>query len=59
MTDLERRLYRIIYNMSRFRKNPLMDDLKSKIGKVEPAIRKAIKNLVSRNELKWDKEKKE
>ncbi|WP_249116285.1 MULTISPECIES: hypothetical protein [Bacillus] len=57
MTDLERRLYRIIYNMSRFRKNPLMDDLKRKIGKDEPAIRKAIKNLVSRNELKWDKKR--
>ncbi|MEH7671169.1 MULTISPECIES: hypothetical protein [Bacillus] len=55
MTDLERKLYRIIYNMSRFRKNPSMDDLKRK----EPAIRKAVKNLISRNKLKWDKEKKE
>ncbi|KMK69774.1 hypothetical protein ACJ64_15265 [Bacillus safensis] len=59
MTDLERKLYRIIYNMSRFRKNPSMDDLKRKTGKDEPAIRKAVKNLVSRNELEWDKEKKE
>lgn len=59
MTDLERKLYRIIYNMSRFRKNPSMDELKRKTGKDEPAIRKAVKNLVSRNELEWDKEKKE
>ncbi|MCY7500801.1 hypothetical protein MHH54_12205 [Bacillus sp. FSL K6-4563] len=59
MTDLERKLYRIIYNMSRFRKNPSMDDLKRKTGKDEPAIRKAVKNLISRNKLKWDKEKKE
>ncbi|UDB48451.1 MULTISPECIES: hypothetical protein [Bacillus] len=59
MTDLERKLYRIIYNMSRFRKNPSMDDLKRKTGKDELAIRKAVKNLVSRKELTWDKEKKE
>ncbi|MED1747532.1 hypothetical protein [Bacillus zhangzhouensis] len=59
MTDLERKLYRIIYNMSRFRKNPTMDHLKTKTGKNEPAIRKAVKNLMSRNELEWDKEKKE
>ncbi|WP_242730801.1 hypothetical protein [Bacillus altitudinis] len=59
MTDLERKLYRIIYNMSRFRKNPSMDELKRKTGKNEEAIRKAVKNLISRNELEWDKEKKE
>jgi len=59
VTDLERKLYRIIYNMSRFRKNPSIDDLKRKTGKDEPAIRKAVKNLISRNELEWDKEKKE
>lgn len=59
MTDLERKIYRIIYNMSRFRKNPSMDDLKRKTGRDEPAIRKAVKNLVSRKELTWDKEKRE
>ncbi|MEV9502781.1 hypothetical protein [Bacillus safensis] len=59
MTDLERKLYRIIYNMSRFRKNPSMDQLKQKTGKDELAIRKAVKNLITRNEIEWDKEKKE
>ncbi|RST66810.1 hypothetical protein EJB14_09870 [Bacillus pumilus] len=59
MTDLERKIYRIIYNMSRLRNNPTMDDLKRKTGKDEPPIRKAVKNLMSRNELTWDKEKKE
>ncbi|MFP5203270.1 MULTISPECIES: hypothetical protein [Bacillus] len=59
MTDLERKIYRIIYNMSRFRKNPTMEDLKRKTGKNEETIRKAAKNLVSRKELTWDKEKKE
>ncbi|WP_353854736.1 hypothetical protein [Bacillus sp. Bos-x628] len=59
MTDLERKLYRIIYNMSRFRKNPTIDDLKRKTGKDEQSIRKAVKNLLSRKELKWDKEKNE
>ncbi|MGM0816059.1 MAG: hypothetical protein ACQEUO_11075 [Bacillota bacterium] len=59
MTDLERKIYRIIYNMSRFRKNPSMDDLKRKTGKDEPTIRKAVNNLVSRKEMVWDKEKKE
>lgn len=48
MTDLERKIYRIIYNMSRFRKNPTMDDLKRKTGKDEAAIRKAVRNLISR-----------
>lgn len=59
MTDLERKIYRIIYNMSRFRKNPTMDDLKRKTGKDESSIRKAVRNLMSRNELAWDKEKQE
>ncbi|MCA0162933.1 hypothetical protein [Bacillus sp. RAR_M1_44] len=59
MTDLERKLYRIIYNMSRFRKNPTLEDLKIKTGKDEQSITKAVKNLMSRNELAWDKEKKE
>ncbi|MCP1149420.1 MULTISPECIES: hypothetical protein [Bacillus] len=59
MTDLERKLYRIIYNMSRFRKNPTMEDLKIKTGKDEKSIRKAVSNLISRKELAWDKEKKE
>lgn len=59
MTDLERKIYRIIYNMSRFRKNPTMDDLKRKTGKDEASIRKAVKSLMYRNELEWDKEKKE
>ncbi|WP_111292244.1 LexA family transcriptional regulator [Bacillus safensis] len=59
MTDLERKIYRIIYNMSRFRKKPTMDDLKRKTGRNEAAIHKAVRNLVSRNELEWDKGKKE
>ncbi|WP_353856420.1 hypothetical protein [Bacillus sp. Bos-x628] len=59
MTDLERKIYRIIYNMSRFRKSPSMDDLKRKTGKDEQSIRKAVKNLISRKEMTWDKEKKE
>ncbi|MBG9825878.1 hypothetical protein ABE33_11260 [Bacillus safensis] len=49
MNDLERKLYRIIYNMSRFRKTPQW----------RTSIRKAVRNLMSRNELAWDKEKQE
>ncbi|MGE6627211.1 hypothetical protein [Bacillus pumilus] len=59
MTDLERKLYRIIYNMSRFRKNPTIQDLKIKTGKHEASIRKAVRNLMSRKEIEWDKEKQE
>ncbi|GMG79813.1 hypothetical protein ShirakiTA10_27750 [Bacillus safensis] len=44
--------------MSRFRKNPTLDDLKRKTGKNKAYLRKAVKNLMSRNELAWDKEKK-
>ncbi|WP_461311246.1 hypothetical protein [Bacillus altitudinis] len=59
MTDLERKIYRIIYNMSRFRKNPSIEDLKRKTGKDEAAIRKAVNNLVTCEHLTWDMEKKE
>ncbi|MGM5473766.1 hypothetical protein [Bacillus pumilus] len=59
MTDLERKIYRIIYNMSRFRKNPSIDDFKRKTGKDEASIRKAVRNLMSRKEIAWDKEKRE
>ncbi|MEK5265539.1 hypothetical protein ABE044_12685 [Bacillus altitudinis] len=59
MTDLERKLYRIIYNMSRFKKNPTMDDLKRKTGKDEKTVRQAVKNLLSKEELKWDEDKRE
>ncbi|MEK4020414.1 BlaI/MecI/CopY family transcriptional regulator [Bacillus sp. FSL K6-3176] len=59
MSDLERKIYRIIYNMSRFRKNPTIDDLKRKTGKDEKTVRKAVKKLLEKEELKWDKEKRE
>ncbi|MBW4850963.1 hypothetical protein [Bacillus safensis] len=59
MSDLERKIYRIIYNMSRFRKNPTIDDLKRKTGKDEKTVRQAVKNLLANEELKWDKEKRE
>ncbi|ATH71809.1 BlaI/MecI/CopY family transcriptional regulator [Bacillus altitudinis] len=59
MSDLERKIFRIIYNMSRFRKNPTIDDLKRKTGKDEKTVRQAVKNLLEKEELKWDKEKRE
>ncbi|WHX46114.1 BlaI/MecI/CopY family transcriptional regulator [Bacillus pumilus] len=59
MSDLERKIYRIIYNMSRFHKNPTIDDLKRKTGKDETTVRQAVKNLLEKEELKWDKEKRE
>ncbi|APT47415.1 hypothetical protein [Bacillus safensis] len=59
MSDLERKIYRIIYNMSRFRKNPTIDDLKRKTGKDEKTVRQAVKNLLANEELKWDNKKRE
>lgn len=59
MSDLERKIFRIIYNMSRFRKNPTIDDLKRKTGKDEKTVRQAVKKLLGKEELKWDKEKRE
>ncbi len=59
MSDLERKIYRIIYNMSRFRKNPTIDDLKRKTGKNETTVRQAVKNLLSKEELQWDEVKRE
>ncbi|MCR6472701.1 hypothetical protein QRD88_05920 [Bacillus safensis] len=46
MSYLERKIYRIIYNMSRFRKNPTIDDLKRETGKDEKTVRQAIENLL-------------
>ncbi|MBY0185947.1 hypothetical protein K3L72_07050 [Bacillus altitudinis] len=46
MTDLERKIYRIIYNMSRFGKHPTMDDLKIKTGKDEQSIRNAVLEIL-------------
>ncbi|MED0683969.1 hypothetical protein P4T03_12770 [Bacillus altitudinis] len=45
--------------MSRFRKNPTIDDLKRKTGKDERAVRQAVQNLLSKEELIWDKKKRE
>ncbi|MDN4139885.1 hypothetical protein ABEW22_00235 [Bacillus velezensis] len=57
MTDFERKVYRIIYNMTRFGKNPSMEQLKRKSGKDEQTIRAAVKNLMRQRILKWDKKK--
>ncbi|WP_259425336.1 hypothetical protein [Bacillus velezensis] len=55
MTDFERKVYRIIFNMTRFGKNPSMEQLKRKTGKDEQTIRAAVKNLMRQRILKWDK----
>ncbi|WP_251039235.1 hypothetical protein [Bacillus sp. ISL-51] len=57
MTDFERKVYRIIFNMSRFGKNPSMEQLKRKTGKDEQTIRAAVKSLMRQRILKWDKDK--
>ncbi|COC33568.1 MULTISPECIES: hypothetical protein [Bacillus] len=57
MTDFERKVYRIIFNMTRFGKNPSMEQLKRKTGKDEQTIRAAVKNLMRQRILKWDKKK--
>ncbi|AUS15186.1 MULTISPECIES: hypothetical protein [Bacillus amyloliquefaciens group] len=57
MNDFERKVYRIILNMTRFGKNPSLDELKRKTGKDERAIREAVKNLMRQRMLKWDKHK--
>ncbi|QEK97733.1 hypothetical protein EXD81_10980 [Bacillus amyloliquefaciens] len=57
MTDFERKVYRIIFNMTRFGKNPSMEQLKRKTGKDEQTIRVAVRNLMRERMLKWDKEK--
>lgn len=55
MTDFERKVYQIIANMHLYGKNPTLDDLKRKTGKREDDIREAVKNLMLKGELKWDK----
>ncbi|ATX83210.1 MULTISPECIES: hypothetical protein [Bacillus amyloliquefaciens group] len=59
MTDFERKVYRIIFNMTRFGKNPSMEQLKRKTGKDEQTIRAAVKNLMRQRILNWDKKKEE
>ncbi|MDQ8054980.1 hypothetical protein RER83_01880 [Bacillus velezensis] len=56
MTDFERKVYRIIFNMTRFGKNPSMEQLKRKTGKDEQTIRSAVKSLMGQRILKWDKQ---
>ncbi|WP_430742690.1 hypothetical protein [Bacillus atrophaeus] len=57
MNDFERKVYRIIFNMIHFGKNPSLGELKRKTGKDECAIREAVKNLMRQRLLKWDKKK--
>lgn len=59
MTDFERKVYRIIFNMTRFGKNPSMEQLKRKTGKDEQTIRAAVKNLMRQRILNWDKKNEE
>lgn len=56
MTDFERKVY-LIVNMHLYGKNPTLNDLKRKTGKSEGDIRAAVKRLLMKGELKWDKEK--
>lgn len=57
MNDFERKVYRIIFNMTQFGKNPSLDELKRKTGKDEQTIREAVKNLMRQRMLKWNKKK--
>lgn len=57
LNDFEQTVYRIIFNMTHFEKNPSLDQLKRKTGKDERAIREAVKNLMRQRLLKWDKKK--
>ncbi|AOS66814.1 hypothetical protein CJZ71_15845 [Bacillus subtilis] len=58
MTDFERKVYQIIVNMHLYGKNPTLNDLKRKTGKSEEDIRQAVKSLLMKGELKWDKQQK-
>ncbi|QAS08871.1 hypothetical protein [Bacillus subtilis] len=58
MTDFERKLYQIFVNMSLYRKNPTLPELKRKTGKGEQEIREATKKLIRKGAISWDKEKK-
>ncbi|AKL83945.1 hypothetical protein D068_cds12220 [Bacillus atrophaeus UCMB-5137] len=53
--DFERKVYRIIFNMTHFGKNLSLDELKRKTGKDERAVRETVKNLMRQRLLKWDK----
>lgn len=55
MTDFERKVYQIIVNMHLYGKKPTLNDLKRKTGKSETDIRAAVKSLLMKGELKWDK----
>lgn len=57
MNDFERKVYRIIFNMTQFGKNPSLDELRRKTGKDEQTIREAVKNLMRQRMLKWNKKK--
>lgn len=41
--------------MHLYGKNPTLDDLKRKTGKSEEEIRTAVKSILMKGELKWNK----
>lgn len=56
MTDFERKLYQVFVNLRLYGKNPTLPELKRKTEKSEQEIREAIKNLIRKGVLSWDKE---
>jgi hypothetical protein len=57
MNDIERKVFRIIFNKTLAREPVTLKQLKIKTGRTENELRQIVKNFIVQNKIKWDKEK--
>ncbi|MGG3571217.1 hypothetical protein ABES25_22935 [Bacillus gobiensis] len=57
MNDIERKVFRIIFNNTISYQPVTLKQLKIKTGRNEKELRQIIKSLIAQNRIKWDKEK--
>ncbi|ALC83935.1 MULTISPECIES: hypothetical protein [Bacillus] len=57
MNDIERKVFRIIFNNTISHQPVTLKQLKIKTGRNEKELRQIIKSLIAQNRIKWDKEK--
>ncbi|ALC80787.1 MULTISPECIES: hypothetical protein [Bacillus] len=57
MSDIERKVFRIIFNKTLSHDPVTLKLLKIKTGRTEKELRQIVKNLIVQNRIIWDKEK--
>ncbi|MGG3573890.1 hypothetical protein ABES80_15650 [Bacillus gobiensis] len=57
MNDIERKVFRIIFNKTLSHEPVTLKLLKIKTGRSEKELRRIVKSLIVQKRIKWDKEK--